>query len=76
MELVNEKIIIKYQTAKEYCSCCSREFEIPEYGEFREFEITLGDLFKWNEWENEKLKIVDGETNRVASMILKTIEKE
>lgn len=105
MELVNEKIIIKYQTAKEYCSCCSREFEIPEYGEVREFEITLGDLFKWTEWEslvevhdedvrdvvaeylfdtisfyalnsNEKLKIVDGETNRVAAMILKTIEKE
>lgn len=52
MEISNEKIIIKYQTAKEYCSCCSREFEIPEFGEVREFDITLRDLFSWADWKN------------------------
>ncbi len=52
MKISNEKITIKYQTAKEYCSCCSREFEIPEFGEVREFDITLRDLFDWADWKS------------------------
>ena len=51
MDISNEKITVKYQTAKEYCSCCSREFEIPEFGEIREFDITLKGLFDWADWK-------------------------
>lgn len=50
MNISNETITIRYQTSKEYCSCCSREFEIPELGEEREFDITLKNLLDWAEW--------------------------
>lgn len=53
MRLSDEIITVKYQTSKEYCSCCSREFEIPELGEIREFDITLKGFFEWTDWTDE-----------------------
>lgn len=50
MKITKETITIRYQIKKEYCSCCSREFEIPELGEEREFDITLKNLLDWAEW--------------------------
>lgn len=53
MKVSSEIITIKYQTAKEYCSCCSREFDIPEFGEVREFDVTLKSFFEWADWSSE-----------------------
>lgn len=50
MDISNEKITVKYQTAEEYCRCCNREFKELEYGEVREFDITLKALFEWAGW--------------------------
>ncbi|MET4562197.1 hypothetical protein ABIA69_003383 [Lysinibacillus parviboronicapiens] len=50
MNISNDKLTIKYQTAEEYCRCCNREFKELEYGEVREFDITLKQLFEWADW--------------------------
>lgn len=50
MNISNEKLTIKYQTAEEYCRCCNREFKDLEYGEVSKFDITLKDLFEWADW--------------------------
>ena len=52
MKISKEKITVKYQKAKEFCSCCNREFDIPEFGEVKEFDITLNDLVHWADWKN------------------------
>lgn len=47
---ITEKIIVKYQTYEEYCSCCGREFEEEELGAIREFDIRIQDIFEWAQW--------------------------
>ena len=46
----NKPIIVKYTKAKTECRCCGRSFENPEYGEEKEFEITLQNVFHWAQW--------------------------
>jgi len=48
----NDKpIVVKYQKAKTECRCCGRSFEKIEYGEEKEFEVTLQNFFHWAHWE-------------------------
>ena len=47
----NDKpIVVKYQKAKTECRCCGRSFEKIEYGEEKEFEVTLQNIFQWAHW--------------------------
>lgn len=49
----NKEIVVNYKTYKEYCSCCSREFEEKELSDFREFDINIKSLFEWAQWESK-----------------------
>lgn len=48
---MDDKITLKYQTRKEFCSCCDRNFDDAELGEVREFDVSLEDVFNWTEWD-------------------------
>ena len=51
-ELKNETITVKYQTRKEFCECCDRNFDNAELGKVREFDVSLEkDVFNWTEWD-------------------------
>lgn len=54
MGISNEIVTVKYQTAEEYCRCCNRGFEKLEYGDVREFDITLKHLFEWVGWKSKE----------------------
>lgn len=104
MKISDEKLTIKYQTAEEYCRCCNREFKDLEYGEIREFDISLKQLFKWADWTsvdkiyheeiedvveeylhntisfystsaNERIRLCDGEENKIHQLVLAEIKK-
>lgn len=49
-----EKVTVKYQVSKEYCSCCGREFTEEELGGNREFDINIQDVFEWAQWRDSE----------------------
>lgn len=53
MDISKEIVTVKYQTAEEYCRCCNRIFEKLEYGEIKEFDITIRHLFYWAGWKSK-----------------------
>ena len=53
MSIIDDNIVVKYQTYKEYCSCCSREFEKKELSEIKEFNIIIKKIFEWAGWSTK-----------------------
>ncbi|KGR88417.1 hypothetical protein [Lysinibacillus odysseyi] len=58
MDINKEPIIVKYRKKQNECKCCGRPFTESEFGELREFEVTMKKFFEWTNWSKEDLKDV------------------
>lgn len=69
-----DKITVKYQVQKEYCSCCGREFDDKEQlSDFREFNISLSNLLSWTDWKEELSEPQDYVREIIEQFIYETI---
>lgn len=73
MITINENVVVKYQIYKEYCSCCGRDFEERELGQFNEFDFTLKNLFDWALWGSKDDIYEDEITETVEEYLYDTI---
>lgn len=70
MSISEETITVKFQTAEEECHCCGTFFEKLEYGEIREFDITLKALFEYAGWEKALDNFYPEESEQVVDEYL------
>ena len=54
MDVNKEPIIVKYRKKQDECRCCGRPFTESEFGELREFEVTIKGLFEWADWTDSE----------------------
>lgn len=47
----NKIVFVKYQTRKESCTCCGRGFEEADFGEERQYEISIDNVLNWADWD-------------------------
>jgi hypothetical protein len=52
-EMLNETIVVKYKTEKNYCSCCNQKLPNPQTSKEREFEFSKENALNWADWHSD-----------------------
>jgi hypothetical protein len=64
-----DKITVKYRTREDYCSSCSREFDVSKTSKTREFDVKMEEVFEYNSWGQM------GEFEDRAEMIYEAVDE-
>lgn len=71
--IIDEEIIINFQTRKDYCHCCDRDMENAKWSEMKQFELSTKNLLDNDNWE-EYVKYEEDLPEMVSGYIFDTIE--
>lgn len=47
----NQKVVVKYQTRKHYCSCCDQKLPTPKTSKVKNFVISKDNTLSWASWD-------------------------
>ena len=68
----NQTIVVKYQTKKNYCSCCDQKLPQAEISKIREIEFSKEIALNWVNW-NEVVEFPEDMESMVPEFIHETI---